>query len=310
MGAGIVDPTRYHPIAVAAGLDVTFVLAEVERHVARGCPEELDLARRTIDRLPPENWALEWQLPWWLGEAFGLAPEASVDLCAANVLGLVSIRLGDDLADGELDADDLAGATRLREATYEAAIGMYRSRFDSISPFWTRLDESMAAWRRAADEPLEAHLAARGAPLKIGAFGATLLAGRQACWPILERCLDHALTAMVLYDHFLDWEADLRAGRGNAFVALTSSRPQTPENVEANRASVLTAMMLGGLVERHFERIRARATAAARLAEAFDVAPLSAFLLDYSDRTAQQGSMVEAHYRTAGNRAAELIFGR
>jgi hypothetical protein len=295
---------------MAATFDVPLVLAEVERHVASVCPGELELARRTIDRLPPDNWALEWQLPWWLGEAFGVAPEASRDLCVANVLGLVSIRLGDDLADGELDPPDLPGAGRLREAAYAAAIAIYRSRFEATSPFWEQLDDSMAAWRLAAEQPTVAGLAARGAPLKIGAFGATVLAGRQACWPIVDRCLDHALSAMVLYDHFLDWEADLRAGRWNAFVASVSSRPQTPEPAEANRASVLTAMMLGGIVEAHFGRVRARATAAALLAEALDVAPLSAFLLDYGARTAQQGTMVEAHYRTAGDRAAELIFGR
>jgi hypothetical protein len=310
MGAGIVDPARYHLVAVAATLDIALVLAEAERQVMSACPDDLELARRTIARLPPENWALEWQLPWWLGEAFGVAPEASLALSVANVLGLVSIRLGDDLADGELEPADLRDATRLREATYQAAIDIYRSRFDSTSPFWVRLDESMAAWRRAANEPAEARLAARGAPLKVGAFGVTLLGGRQVCWPILERCLDHALTAMVLYDHFLDWEADLRAGRWNAFVAATSSRPQAPENVEANRASVLTAMMVGGVVEAHFGRVLARATAAARLADTLDVTSLSSFLVDYGDRIAEQGTMVEAHYRTAGDRAAEVIFRR
>jgi hypothetical protein len=295
---------------MAPQFDVALVLAQVDRHVVEAFPEGLELARRTVDRLPPENWALEWQLPWWLGEAFGVAPEVSLALAVANLLGLVSIRLGDDLADGELDPADVPGAARLREAAYDAAIGIYRSHFDSTSPFWTTLDESMAAWRVAAERPMESRLAARGAPLKIGAFGATVLGGRQACWPILDRCLGHAVTAMVLYDHFLDWEADLGGGRWNAFVASLSCRPQTPEHAEANRASVLTAMMLGGVVERHFERIRARATAAARLADALRVPPLSAFLGDYADRTAQQGTMVEAHYRTAGDRAAELIFGR
>ena len=72
----------------------------------------------------------------------------------------------------------------------------------------------MTEWRAATDVRAGSlGLPSRGAPLKISAFATSLIARDTNRFPLLEGCLDHALTAMVLYDHFCDWREDLAAGR-------------------------------------------------------------------------------------------------
>ena len=152
----------------------------------------------------------------------------------SNVIGLVSIRLQDDLLDGDIAAADVRGATRLGAAMFDEAVAVYRRRFDGASPFWPFLERSMAEWRRASagDGPLRwAELPDRGAPLKVAAFASCLLADRADRWELVERCLDHALVALVRYDQVCDWEDDLRADRRNAFVAAVSPRLRSARRI-------------------------------------------------------------------------------
>jgi hypothetical protein len=292
-------------------LDVARVVAAFERRVRALNPDDHDLAVRTLHRLTPANWTLEWFLPWWLGHAFGLDSRVSLKIVLSNVLGLVSIRLQDDLADGDVAAEDVAAADRLSTVLFDGALVVSRNQFPAVSPFWTRLDEWMAGWRRASavDGVHADDLASRGAPLKIGAYATCLLADRVDKWDLVERCLDRALTAFVLYDQVCDWEADVAAGRWNAFVASISGDGQGRFDRDRTRATVLAAMLTRGVVTAHFQRTHAEAIHAARLAIKLGSPPLAAHLSEYAVRTAEQGAMMEAHYRTAADRAATLMFG-
>jgi hypothetical protein len=310
------------PSPVVPELDVARVTADYERSVEAVCAEQLPLAMRVFGRLEPRRWTLEWYLPWWLGHAFGLDLEIANELVLSNVLGLASIRLQDDLVDGDVRADDIDGAKALSSALYRQAVAPYRSRFPASSPFWGHLDSSMSVWRSATDGTSERggggktpgdldsqSLAARGAPLKISAFAACMLAGRVDAYSVLERALDHALTGLVLYDHFGDWQSDLTAGRWNAFVAAVSDDPQTPESRDRNRSGVLLAMMTQDAVVSHFERITMEATRAAALVEPLGSWPLVAYLRGFADMTEEQGSRLQAHYRDLAERAGSLLLG-
>jgi hypothetical protein len=160
------------------------------------------MARRLFDRLPPSRWTLEWHLPLWLGDALRVDPDASRAIVLSNVLGLGSIRLQDDLADGEVAPQATEAAGQLAAALYDAALEPYRAWFPPASPFWAHLERCMRAWRSATDATGgEEHLAARGAPLKVSAFALCLLADRLVTFRALEPCLDRALEALVRYDH-------------------------------------------------------------------------------------------------------------
>jgi hypothetical protein len=293
-------------------LDVERIAAAFERRVEAACPDERDLAVRTLRRLTPANWTLEWYLPWWLGHAFGLDPVVAAEIVLSNVLGLVSIRLQDDLLDGDVAADDVRGATRLGAALFDEAVAAYRPRFDAASPFWPFLERSMAEWRRASagDSPQHgADLPRRGAPLKVAGYATCLLAGRPDRWELVDRCLDHALVALVRYDQVVDWEEDLVADRWNAFVATVSPLPQSPANRDRNRSAVLASLLTRVVVADEFAAVRAEAVRAARLAAELGCPPLAAYLSRYAERTAAQGAEIEAHYRGVAERATTLMFG-
>ena len=80
-------------------IDVERVSAAYEARVRAVLDGDFPAALHLTDRLHPQRWALEWNLPMWLGDAFGLEPRVSAEIRLSNVLGLASIRLSDDLAD-------------------------------------------------------------------------------------------------------------------------------------------------------------------------------------------------------------------
>jgi hypothetical protein len=279
----------------------------VERLLARACPDELDLARRTLGRLPPDRWGLEWQLPWWLAQGFGLSERVARDLVVGSVLGLVAIRLEDDLLDGDLEPADRIGARRLAPAALHAALAVFGRHVPMASPFWAVVDQRLAEWRTASPA---AASTARGAPLKVPALAACLLAGRADAWSTVDRCLEHALAALVAYDQVRDWEADLAAGRWNAFVAAHAEHPQRTEWRDRNRISILVALLTRHAAAEAYAGIQADAAAAADLADGLPCEPLAAWLRSYAERTARQGEELERHYPGTANRAVELVFGR
>jgi hypothetical protein len=292
-------------------LDTAAVTAAYEQRVRGACPEHLALALRLLDRLPPARWTLEWYLPWWLGDALGLDSATAREIVLSNLLGLGSVRLQDDLADGDVALEDLGPAAVLSAALYEAALGPYKARFEADSPFWGYLESCMTAWRESTDDNVESRLAARAAPLKISAFAVCLLTDRRDAFPALERCLDLVLEALVLHDHIADWGADLDAGRWNAFVAAVSGGPQLPEWRERHRTAVLVAMMTTDVVAVQFAKLEDRSLRAAVIADTLGdelaVPALGAHLRAFAASAREQGASFQEHYRELGDRAAKLL---
>ena len=302
----------------AAGLDTSAFFEVYRARAAASGAEAMPLALRLWERLDPAHWSLEWHLPVWLGDAFGLTRDLSSQIAMSNVLGLASIRLRDDLDDGEVDRADVTAAEALSAEFYRAALEPYRRLFPEGDSFWGHLDRWMAEWRATALEApsggadegsREFHLASRGAPLKISAFAVCALASRARDFPTVEACLDHALAAMVLYDHARDWEEDLAAGRWNAFVAMSSSHPQKPEHREKNRASVLAAMLARGSLARYFARIRTRLERANATANRLELTELAAYLSELMATTDREAAVLDARHRRLGQAAASVIFG-
>lgn len=307
--ARIVCPVAAYPPptdrADIPDLDIAGMLAAFERRVIEVCPEQQSLARALIERLPPSRWTLEWYLPWWLGYAFGLEADVARELVLSNVLGLGSIRLQDDLADGEVAPADVEGAGILSAALYDAALEPYRVWFTPASSFWGELDRRMTAWRRNAAEDL----AARGAPLHVSAMAASLLGGKSGVDPSLVACLDRALEALVRYDHVSDWESDLDAGRWNVFIAAVSSGPQTRAARERHRIAVRVALMTSSVADEQFLLIRDALLEAAVLATKVEpsIPPLTRYLRSFSAEVEAWGLAFATHYRSLGDRAARLL---
>ena len=287
------------------GVDIAATVAAYRAAAKRAGPDASALAGPLWDHLDSDRWTLEWQLPLWLGEAFGLDSRVARQLVTGDVLGLASIRLADDLADGDVPAGDVAAARRLAAALYDAALVPYRELMAGDTRFWRRLEAWMAEWREStssAADPASARreeLAARGVPLLIPALATALLAGRQGDFPRLRGCLDHALRALVLYDHACDWRADLAAGRWNAFAA----GEQDPRQVEVR---LLTEAAIGP----YFGRIDRELETAIAAAADLGVVGLAAHLGERRRSIDVETRRFEARYAALGHAATQWLFGQ
>jgi hypothetical protein len=152
-------------------------------------------------------------------------------------------------------------------------------------------------------------LATRATPLRIPAYAVCALTGRPQEFGTIHRCLDHALAALVLYDHLVDREEDLDAGRWNALVAAVSPLPQTPEHRDRNRAALGIALMTGGAADEIGRRIEDGFAEAARISVPLDCPPLTAYLRESGARARRQALEVDAHYRGVADEATRLLFG-
>jgi hypothetical protein len=287
-------------------LDVDDIRARYTARVAASLPRHTALAARYVNESMPPRWTLEWYLPWWLGSAVNLDIELRRALVVSNVLGLVSVRLEDDLRDGDVPADDVASARALAPTLFEEALAVYRTRLPSSARFWAVLDASMATWRAAADGP---DAPKRGAPIKVAAYAACELGGRLDLWLGLDRCLDDTVAALVHYDQFCDWEADLAAGRWNAFVAGVSPPVRRRGMVERNRAAVLTALLTRPVVDEHFALTTGAAARAAEQATELELGPLANYLSGWADQVAAQGAQITRNYSAVADRVTRLMFG-
>jgi hypothetical protein len=270
------DDDRLDQAAIAAGY-----ASRVAALAGGRIPDALVLR----DRLDPERWVLEWHLPWWAGRAFGLDPSTCAELCLGNVLGVAALRLRDDAADGELTGPAAKEAIDLADRLWEAALDPYRDRLGPDSPFWDALAATLAE--------------GRGAPLKASALAVCLLADRQDAYPVLGRCIDHALRALVLFDHAADWEADLLAGRPNELVSHIGAGGE--------RADVLVALMARDPLPAYLARVQRELAAAVELSDRLAIGALSKHLRKMARDMAAGGLAMREHYVALRDRAAALF---
>lgn len=292
--------------------DIERLSAAYEFRVRATLAGDFPVELRLSDRLAPGRWVLEWSLAKWLGDAFGLDPDVTTEICLSNVLGLASIRLGDDLEDGEVPAAvGTLPAAEVSERLYNEALAVYRCLFGPTSDFWTYLDLRMGEWRAATSGggSQQQLLSMRGAPLTISAFAVCLLTAHQREFEAVARCLDHALTAMVLYDSVIDWREDLASGRWNPFVDAVASSIRARRREPATSADVQIALLTTDLIEAHFRLIGDELGRAGALASALGVGGLHAHLTQLAARLDAEGSGLAERYREIGEAARLVMFG-
>ncbi len=195
-------------------------------------PPLSDTGQIILDNISTPNWALEWFLPRWLGNSFGLSPDVIQVLTLSNVLGLAFLRLVDDYVDGENQIADAVTTLSLATRLYHLAFKPYHELMKDHPQFWDHADEYMAQWTnaifastrppqeglRASSQDQYPLLAQLGAPLKICCLAACSLSNQKAVEKNLLLSIDHYVIGAVLLDHYKDWQKDLLAYRYNLFV--------------------------------------------------------------------------------------------
>ena len=239
----------------------------------------------------------------------GLELAVARRLVLSNVLGLASLRLRDDLQDGDLLPGDRPAAPVVSAALYEAAIDILRDLFPPSSDVWRQLGLQMSHWRDAVEigsaptqsadeEAIGRYLARRAAPLKVSAFAVCLLTVRTHLYDGLADCLDHFLAAMVLYDHLCDWEQDLACGRWNAFVA------GAPERID-----VLAHMISSDTVGAFMRRVSREFDRALEISSSLRLPRLTSELAGLAAEVHRHAGQLQDHYRQLGDHAVTLMFG-
>jgi hypothetical protein len=288
------------------------ISAAYERRLRVLCDGGYPAALHLRGRLDPNRWVLEWSFARWVGSALGVDDQISERITLSNVLILASVVMRDDLEDGELAVLDPASARDLGEALFDAAMEPYRELLPGNSPFWPAVQRWMGFWQAATIQAANfepSGLAVRGTPLKIPAYGLCLLADRAEAFPSLEAAIDHAMTGLVLYDHFADWRDDLASARWNAFVASAiGSSSARPGFVTA--AHVETVMLTQPVVADYFARIDRELVAGANCAADVEVADLALHLRRLAGELRDEGKTVSTRYESLGEQATQLMFGK
>jgi hypothetical protein len=263
-----------------------------------------------LARVSTPNWALEWSLPYWLGQAFGLPDEETRALTAANVIGLAYVRLQDDLVDGEPGIEAGGTGPLLATALYHLWLESYRPLFEAASPFWRSFDAYLLQWLRGTlhdrlgmpgagvkmvNEAQALELAARGAPLKVGATGACLRASREQDVRAAELTIDSLLAAAVLLDHAQDWREDLAAGRYNAFVASAARREDKIGDEGGLERAVLAELFLGDAAQPYFALIQRLIGRARTEAQPLACDGLERYLDFFEQSVASHSARLAAH---------------
>ncbi len=289
-----------------------------------GLPTDLvSRARQLFDRLNPVQWPVEWHLPWWLGRDFDLPAQDVEVLTLCNLFGLGYVRLQDAILDERASRASRRSQRRLADALHDQAMRRLGDLFGDQAEFWGWRNEAMRQWQLALSDGEQAParrfadwtegdlllLAWRGAPIKITAVGACLLAGRSDAVPALLDALDHMLIAQVLLDHLDDWSADLAAGRFNAFVAFVSDLPQTVQNRDANRRHVLGEFYLGEAGAAYVDLASRHIRAARCYAEAIPSSGFERYLDCYATETATCQLALHSQIRKWLQDATTAIFG-
>lgn len=282
-----------------------------------------EAAEQQIDRLPPQRWLLEWGLPLWLGECFGLKDEPALTLAVCNLLGLTYVRIQDDLADGELPAPNGPLTMALAAVAFQQAIVYYARLLGSDERFWAALELRLNQWSQAMmaspnlppgfgaqpDLPALRRLAYAGAPVHIGLVAACLLSHHEGDLARLGAALEDWLLANVLLDHARDWAADLEAGRYNYFIAHSTPIEQSPAQSAAIRQRMLEMTYLDDGGQSYFDLIEELLQRARSAALPAGCARLNAYLDWFADQVRRD---LEDHRQQAIDQlrsATRLLFG-
>ncbi|MGN7457192.1 hypothetical protein ACTHPH_20470 [Paenibacillus pasadenensis] len=242
------------------------------REGASACPEPLrGVLRQLIDRADPSareggSNFIAYLLPAWTGEQAGLPPAVGRELAVGSVYMMLHYLLLDDVMDG----DEIGLGPKEALAAGQLLHSLFLERYERAVPgsaeLWSRYRAYAGEWAQAVSqegrqraEPQDAAaLAAKSAPVKIGAAAVWLAAGRPERIADAEQATELALASLQLADDWADWRDDLAAGeeRSNAFLTLVRRMLDQPEEQPLAERLVRRAVYQEDAVERLAELVR------------------------------------------------------
>lgn len=278
---------------------------------------------RILDQISTPNWKLEWFLPRWLGNSFGLSPDVIQRLILGNVLGLAFTRLVDDFVDDEDQVADPVTTICLATLLYHLAIKRYRELININPRFWDEVDEYLAQWANAIyvsnRSPERGYrslrqnnfrsLAQLGAPLKICCVAICSLSNQELAMHDLLLSIDHYVISAILLDHFKDWQDDVRANRYNLFVDHITLGLEELRTGEGLRQHVLQAILNSEELSQYFTMILKHAQVAKLYASKVPCIELEQHLNSFHQQVFVYGDRLNEGIENVLLRAGQQFFG-
>jgi hypothetical protein len=179
-------------------------------------------AGELLDAVATSNWALEWCLADWIGQAYGLADGTVESLRLTNVQMIAFARLIDDLADGESRFPPTVAtplAVTLQRVWTAGYLRLLRGSAHE-DRFWSRFDRHLGRWMAATQSAPTGGtgVADRAAFLDVAVAAGCLVAGRPDVLAELELAMGDLAVGIVMLDDLFDWRLDLAGDRANVFV--------------------------------------------------------------------------------------------
>lgn len=246
------DPTRY---TRAIQPDLAWMHEQCLAYCDQ-LPEALmKLAHRYLERLSSEKAQLEWCLPLWLAQSLGVSRDVARTMGVTNVLGMIYVRIQNDVMDGDVASEDVANLLTLSSLLYTRCLRLFTTVFAAESPFWGYLQACLQEWAAAIAWERQGHYqrlaryteeeilwvtAGKGAPEKICCAGLAILADREGAIPHLAKALDLRSTIAQLFDDFCDWREDWQRGRYNIFLSMVLTENSSTQPTSMSLAQLYT----------------------------------------------------------------------
>ncbi|NBD23119.1 hypothetical protein [Paenibacillus glycinis] len=198
-------------------------------------------------------------LPFWMKPVTNLEPQQYRDLSLANVFVMLYFFIQDDLMDTA--PSDWKEQLALGNLFHLTMLDLYRSLFESKSPFWNHYRTYVINWSLAVayESPLSsistAKLAQKAAPVKLASTGALFLAGKEDLEPNVSEAVDLVLATLQFSDDWVDWEEDFDLHNANSLVSMIDSE-RADALAPLTKTDIKNAIHINGALTR-FSRLAA-----------------------------------------------------
>lgn len=247
--------------------EIELLFEEASREMI-GLPYELrEMGQALLARCHPlrrggKAKSISFLLPYWLQEETGAPVELCRDLSVGSVYVMLQYFILDDVMDG---GDDRIQSSGIREAlALTQMLGVmsrqrYARYFDQESAIGAYERHVVGQWSSAVTrEVIEAvnprdarQLAGKAAPIKLGAAGVLLWAGKtDQRIAEVEEAIDLALAVLQLSDDWADRIEDLHEANRNSFLTIVKDKLADVAGDQLDEQSVKRAIYYRGAVER------------------------------------------------------------
>ncbi|SFS67178.1 hypothetical protein [Paenibacillus sp. BC26] len=278
--------------------ELVYVFREAERLIDAFPAPLNDKGRDYLQAFNPLNPSgtknhICYLLPYWMQPITELDSQRYRDLSLANVFVMLYFFIQDDLMDTA--PSDWKEQLALGNLFHLSMMDLYRSLFDSSSPFWSYYRAYVTDWSMAVayESPSvslsPAKLAQKAAPVKLASTGALLLAGRRELEPAVSEAVDLVLATLQMSDDWSDWEEDFDLHNANSLIGMIASEKAASPSL-ITKTDIRNAIYIDGALSRYSKLTQANGDALTRLELALP--HLAAFQSHLADKLTEAGEQL------------------